>query len=699
MRGGRRWLFRRVGAKDQRTNNNLRGRLLSGGKKTGAILPKLQEYVAIHAVYRGLGILLNEHAFLDFWDTRIAVSDTPHSNCRIPHVPDQADFIKHWFDWHRGYTIIRKPDGTEERQELRGESLSEVPLGRLPRTLEELQAPPGPSRHPPRRRYRARRRVPAGSPHTVSSNLLPNDDRHIPHVINRYGDATRTSMTSSQPSDTPHVDPEDRIFDSSSSSTSLSASDTEEHEDNPTSARQRLLLNLQQNLDDVRANVLELTQRTPQARNASQVSTVTNQINAITRRLTNIRRQNLSPQHNSNPGRAMANPYWFSDIPSNSSPVTGLNQTPEDPDFNSFSDEALRQRIDRLRREESEAHASGLDPGDSSIDRQSRISNIGRISGQRRRAEQERWNREALARGSETRDESERQSSGHQSPPRSILTHLPLTPQANQGLMSNRRLLAAHLDRESLYRDYNQNANRGWTSRPRPAGASRSDQGNSEASSLWNSTVNGRAASSDVPVAFNSPRYWAIPPGPSSHDRTNSHRPSRVVRRRPIQQASDTQPSGTTLHHRDGPELFSYPHDLIGSGQSDNPGNERLSSLRETASPQGWVPRTEAFRASQSLLDAPVPPEPRLSRSSFETLIGEHAATSRYPEAYREFQAWRSRFDAERGGRRPDVQAQASLDNDSTRPEPLPEAAMTVKMECKICFAQISNHAVLPCGG
>lgn len=302
-------------------------------------------------------------------------------------------------------------------------------------------------------------------------------------------------MTSSQPSATPHVDPEDRIFDSSSSSTSLSASDTEEHEDNPTSARQRLLLNLQQNLDDVRANVLELTQRTPQARNASQVSTVTNQINAITRRLTNIRRQNLSPQHNSNPGRAMANPYWFSDIPSNSSPVTGLNQTPEDPDFNSFSDEALRQRIDRLRREESEAHASGLDPGDSSIDLQSRISNIGRISGQRRRAEQERWNREALARGSETRDESERQSSGHQSPPRSIFTHLPLTPQANQGLMSNRRLLAAHLDRESLYRDYNQNANRGWTSRPRPAGASRSDQGNSEASSLWNSTVNGRAGS------------------------------------------------------------------------------------------------------------------------------------------------------------------------------------------------------------
>ncbi|KAL9031053.1 MAG: hypothetical protein Q9196_000886 [Gyalolechia fulgens] len=534
------------------------------------------------------------------------------------------------------------------------------------------------------------------------------------------------------------VHPEDRIFDSSSNSTSLSSSDTEEHEENPTSARQRLLLNLQQNLDDVRANVLELTQRTPQARSAYQVSTVTNQINAITRRLTSIRRQNLSPQQNSNPGQAMANPFWFSDIPSGS-PVPGLNQSPEGPDFHSFSDEALRQRIDRLTREESEAHASGLDPGDLSIDRQSRISNIVRISGQRRRAEQERSYREAHAPGSETRGESERQGPGHQSPPRPILTHLPFTPQNNQGLMTNnRRLLATPLDRESLYREQNQNANRGWTSRPRPAGTSRSDQGNNEGNSSWNTILNGRAgscsssiavlyagrvdthlpwlirgfpdlptnsqvhspsASSDAPTSVNSPRYWAIPAGPSSIDRSNSYRPSRVVRRRPIQQASDAQPSGTNLQHRDGTELFSYPHDWTGSGQSDNPGNERLSSLRETASPQGWVPRTEAFRASQTLLDAPVPPEPRLPRSSFEAFIGEHAATSRYPEAYREFQAWRSRFEAERGGRRPEVQPQASLDNDSTRPEPLPEAAMTVKMECKICFAQISNHAVLPCGG
>lgn len=41
---------------------------------------------------------------------------------------------------------------------------------------------------------------------------------------------------------------------------------------------------------------------------------------------------------------------------------------------------------------------------------------------------------------------------------------------------------------------------------------------------------------------------------------------------------------------------------------------------------------------------------------------------------------------------------QASLDNDTTRPEPISEEAKMVKMECQVCFAQVSNHVVLPCG-
>ncbi|KAL8857657.1 MAG: hypothetical protein Q9178_005822 [Gyalolechia marmorata] len=41
---------------------------------------------------------------------------------------------------------------------------------------------------------------------------------------------------------------------------------------------------------------------------------------------------------------------------------------------------------------------------------------------------------------------------------------------------------------------------------------------------------------------------------------------------------------------------------------------------------------------------------------------------------------------------------QPSLDTDSTRPGPVADEDMLVSMHCKICFAQISNQAVLPCG-
>lgn len=105
--------------------------------------------------------------------------------------------------------------------------------------------------------------------------------------------------------------------------------------------------------------------------------------------------------------------------------------------------------------------------------------------------------------------------------------------------------------------------------------------------------------------------------------------------------------------------------------------------------------RMEAFGSFP--LDEPGTPASHTSRPSFESLLDDHA-NSRFPEAYRDFQLWRSRIDSERGARRAEAQPQASLDNDSTRPEPLAEGAMTVKMECKICFAQISNHALLPCG-
>ncbi|MCJ1244689.1 hypothetical protein MMC30_001888 [Trapelia coarctata] len=47
---------------------------------------------------------------------------------------------------------------------------------------------------------------------------------------------------------------------------------------------------------------------------------------------------------------------------------------------------------------------------------------------------------------------------------------------------------------------------------------------------------------------------------------------------------------------------------------------------------------------------------------------------------------------------RPEPEPPKSLDKDDGRPAPLDDEDMVVKMECKICFAQIATIALLPCG-
>ena len=49
-------------------------------------------------------------------------------------------------------------------------------------------------------------------------------------------------------------------------------------------------------------------------------------------------------------------------------------------------------------------------------------------------------------------------------------------------------------------------------------------------------------------------------------------------------------------------------------------------------------------------------------------------------------------------GPRRDPEPPKSLDKDDGRPEPVSEENMMVKMECKICFAQVATVALLPCG-
>jgi len=77
---------------------------------------------------------------VEFWNARIAASNIPQPQSRIPHNPNTARFLERWFDWQRGYRVIRHEDGREEYQALLGERLADVAPGHLPRTLDELRA-------------------------------------------------------------------------------------------------------------------------------------------------------------------------------------------------------------------------------------------------------------------------------------------------------------------------------------------------------------------------------------------------------------------------------------------------------------------------------------------------------------------------------------------------------------------------------
>ena len=63
------------------------------------------------------------------------------SEAVIPECPDLTEFLKNWYDWHRGYRIIRYDDGREEHQILVGERLEDVPPGHLPRHYDESRSP------------------------------------------------------------------------------------------------------------------------------------------------------------------------------------------------------------------------------------------------------------------------------------------------------------------------------------------------------------------------------------------------------------------------------------------------------------------------------------------------------------------------------------------------------------------------------
>ncbi|KAJ4409890.1 hypothetical protein N0V91_002366 [Didymella pomorum] len=95
----------------------------------------------------------------EFWTNRLAATEPPLeiSQTRIPEIPDQREFLDRWFEFHQGYRIATRPDGTEQRIAILGEPLHEVSPGFLPRTLDQLRAGVENDARRPENRLRRRR--------------------------------------------------------------------------------------------------------------------------------------------------------------------------------------------------------------------------------------------------------------------------------------------------------------------------------------------------------------------------------------------------------------------------------------------------------------------------------------------------------------------------------------------------------------
>lgn len=53
--------------------------------------------------------------FVEFWNAHIEASSVPQSESRIPDVPNIARFLERWFEWHRGYRIINEDGREEHQ--------------------------------------------------------------------------------------------------------------------------------------------------------------------------------------------------------------------------------------------------------------------------------------------------------------------------------------------------------------------------------------------------------------------------------------------------------------------------------------------------------------------------------------------------------------------------------------------------------
>ncbi|KZM22269.1 zinc ion binding [Ascochyta rabiei] len=162
----------------------------------------------------------------EFWSNRLAATDPPLdvSQTRIPEIPDQKEFLDRWFEFHQGYRIARRSDGTEQRIAVMGEPLHDVSPGFLPRTLDQLRAGIENDASRPENRLR-RRRLTTESQRpmepqqsledALDSLLMADSDDEVAQDVADHAVTTTVDQIVPDATDMPHPQSHDSVGPSS----------------------------------------------------------------------------------------------------------------------------------------------------------------------------------------------------------------------------------------------------------------------------------------------------------------------------------------------------------------------------------------------------------------------------------------------------------------------------------------------------
>ncbi|KAL8641374.1 MAG: hypothetical protein Q9228_001805 [Teloschistes exilis] len=353
-----------------------------------------------------------------------------------------------------------------------------------------------------------------------------------------------------------------------------------------------------------------------------------------------------------------------------------------------LNDEDLQRRIDTLREEADRNRAQSYLT--DRVAHEAYSVNAYRIRSQLQRAEQERSRRAGPVPIFGTREEVDRQGPAYESPLSSLF----------------RQDMPAPHDVSDVARQHrNRAADNPWT-RPSVTDAQRGSPSGERVEARHQNNHVAAGQSGALPNGSIAPSYLntsaaflqqlrnqnALQRRYHSNDQSDGSRPLwSQSHRSGGQWVSDTAPHTYFSSSNVGHPLHAAQGEANGTGVQRMPNHPRHPSPQATSGT-----RDEAFEDFFFRLHPPPnQPRPVIPQQPSELQTAQQAAALRQYRQMDEFnmQQVRSMQERERHQR-----PAASLDNDTTRPDPLSEEAKMVKMECKICFAQISNHVVLPCG-